>query len=62
MIKHNIPFFGAKKTSNKMLELGVDLKMDPSTHLKVVADRFVTDLEFIISNKIIEYLQRIDYL
>ena len=45
-----------------MLDLGTDLKMQPKKHLEIVSEHFIKDLESIIGNKLIEYLQRIDYL
>mgnify|MGYP002622745754 CR=1 FL=1 len=57
-IKLNMPLFGGKKTSQKMQDLGCELKMPPHEHLVIICKRFVSDIEFIISIKLVEYLKR----
>ena len=51
-----------KKVSQKMLEFGCDLKMEPVDHLERISGRFKEDIEFIISIRIDEYLKRYHYL
>jgi len=54
----NVSIFGGKKISQKMLEFDCDLKMEPVEHLNKISDYFIQDVDFIISIKLIEYLNR----
>jgi len=54
----NVSIFGGKKISPKMLEFDCDLKMEPIQHLNKISDYFIQDIDFIISIKLIEYLDR----